>query len=69
MTDDRTREELLAAIEQALDLAARKGGFHQAEYKAWVIDQMCRILAGKNYPIFFNEVDTDTFGWDVGVKP
>ena len=50
-TDIRTPEELAAAIQAALETAARYGGRETAHHKAWVIDQMCRALAGDGYAI------------------
>lgn len=36
-------------IEKAIKLAVRYGGIDGDHHKAWVIDQMVRALAGKEY--------------------
>ncbi|MEF5569604.1 hypothetical protein U9012_19170 [Escherichia coli] len=74
ITDTRTHEELAAAIQEALALAARFGGRDTAHHKAWVIDQMCRALAGAGYAAYVADVcagenDPDTYTWDEGIAP
>ncbi|WP_275370559.1 hypothetical protein [Klebsiella pneumoniae] len=73
-TDIRTPEELAAAIRAALETAARYGGRETAHHKAWVIDQMCRALAGDGYAEYVagvcaGEDGPDTYAWDEGIAP
>lgn len=58
----------------AIDIAARFGGSDEAHHKAWVIDQMVRVLAGDDYDRIVAEAcdgedGPETYGWDVGVAP
>jgi hypothetical protein len=74
ITDTRTSEELAAAIRAALTLAAQFGGRDTAHHKAWVIDQMCRVLADDGYAVFVTSVcagedGLDTYIWDEGIAP
>lgn len=75
MTDDDrvvdTPEQRIAA---ALELAERCGQFDGAHHKAWVIDQIVRVLAGDGYERFVAEAKAgedgpDTYGWDEGIVP
>ena len=62
-------------ITQALGIAVRYGQIDGAHHKAWVIDQMVRVLVGgENYEQFIadscdGEDGPDTYGWDVGIPP
>lgn len=74
ITDTRTPEELAAAIQTALEIAARFGGRDTSHHKAWVIDQMCRALAGDGYGAYVagvcaGENGPDTYTWDEGITP
>ena len=58
----------------AIEIAVRYGGIDGAHHKAWVIDQMVRILAGSAYDeVVANakagEDGPDTYEWDVGIAP
>ncbi|MDE2107558.1 MAG: hypothetical protein KGL39_60760 [Patescibacteria group bacterium] len=60
--------------QMAIDLAVRFGGIEGDHHKAWVIDQMVRILAGKDYEEIVRrakagEDGPDTYRWDTGVAP
>lgn len=60
--------------QMAIDLAVRFGGVDGENHKAWVIDQMVRILAGKDYDRVVREAKAgedgpDTYRWDTGVAP
>lgn len=73
ITAPRTPEELAAAIQTALEIAARFGGRDTAHHKAWVIDQMCRVLAN-DYNTYVASVcagedGPDTHAWDEGIAP
>ena len=61
-------------IEQAIDLAVQYGGIDGAHHKAWVIDQMVRVLAGDEYDALVanakdGEDGPDTYEWDEGIAP
>lgn len=71
---NRPRETLETAIKQALNIAARFGGTDESHHKAWVIDQMCRVLAGDGYAAFLagvcaGEDGPDTYSWEEGIAP
>ena len=58
----------------ALNLAHRFGGFEKAHNKAWVIDQMVRILSGDEYEAWVTaqkagEDGPDTYRWENGICP
>lgn len=61
-------------IDAALKLAIEYGGVEGAHHKNWVIDQMVRVLAGKQYRALVKaacagDEGPDTYEWDVGVAP
>ena len=61
-------------IKKAIDIAVRYGGIDGVHHKDWVIDQMVRILAGKNYNNIINDAcdgedGPDTYEWDCGIAP
>lgn len=61
-------------IEKALAMIVRHGGHDGEHHKAWVIDQVTRILAGREYTKLVREAcagedGPDTYSWDVGVAP
>lgn len=61
-------------IDEAINMAVRYGGIDGAHHKAWVIDQMVRILAGDNYEKIVAEAKAgedgpDTYDWDEGIAP
>jgi hypothetical protein len=58
----------------ALSIAARYGGIDGDHHKAWVIDQMVRVLTGDTYKGFISSVCSgedgpNTYSWDVGIAP
>lgn len=60
--------------ERAIELAVQYGGIDGDHHKAWVIDQMVRILAGDQYDAIVaaaknGEDGPDTWGWEVGIAP
>ncbi len=64
----------MSKIEAAIELAIRYGGIDGDHHKAWVIDQMVRVLAGDDYEKIVTaakagEDGPDTFSWDVGIAP
>lgn len=59
---------------KAIELAVRYGGIDGAHHKAWVIDQMVRILAGDEYENVVRDAKagedgTETYEWDEGIAP
>lgn len=59
-TKDLSLEERAA---WALDLAVRYGQVDGDHHKAWVIDQVVRLLAAHDYESI---IDMD---WDIGIAP
>lgn len=58
----------------AIALAVKYGGIDGDHHKAWVIDQMVRVLAGPQYPKIVAEAcagddGPDTYSWETGVAP
>jgi hypothetical protein len=67
---DRLRDDQSRSIE----IAVKYGGIDGTHHKAWVIDQMVRILAGDKYGRIVAEAcdgedGPETYNWDVGVSP
>jgi len=68
---------MMDAVERrdaAIDLAVRYGGIDGDHHKAWVIDQMVRILAGDEYADIvadarFGVDGPETYDWDEGIAP
>ena len=61
-------------IIRALTLAVAYGGIDGDHHKAWVIDQMCRVLLGDEYEDFVTNAKNgtdgpDTYTWDEGIAP
>lgn len=61
-------------IEAAIALAIRFGGTDGDHHKAWVIDQMLRILAADDYERIIREANDgedgpETYSWEVGIPP
>lgn len=61
--------------DKAIELAVRFGGIDGDHHKAWVIDQMVRILAGdEQYQQIVAEArdgedGPETYGWEEGIAP
>jgi len=61
-------------IRVALELAVRYGGIDGDHHKAWVIDQMVRVLAGDEYTQLVIDAKAgddgpNTYGWNEGIAP
>lgn len=58
-------------IRQAIEVAFEYAGIDGAHHKMWTIDQMLRILLGKDYRKTISErnEDKDYDPWDVGIAP
>lgn len=74
--EQRQREEatIEARVKSAIDIIVRFGGIAGDHHKAWVLDQVVRILAAKAYPAVVAEARAgedgpETYDWDVGIPP
>lgn len=61
-------------IQKAIDLGISYGGIDGGHHKMWVIDQMIRLLAGKDYKKIIKEAcagedGPNTYEWDTGIAP
>ena len=61
-------------VQQAIDLAVQHGSIDGDHHKAWVIDQMVRLLAGERYDEVIREAKAgedgpETYDWNVGIAP
>lgn len=59
---------------KVLDLIVQYGGIDGDHHKAWVLDQIVRILTGRNYKKFVadacnGEDGPNTYSWDIGIAP
>ncbi len=59
---------------RAIELAFQYGGIDGSHHKAWVIDQMVRILAADQYEdevldACEGEDGPNTYEWDTGIAP
>jgi len=66
--------ELEQTIAEALELALTCGQVDGSHHKAWVIDQMVRILTGSDYDNWVAEAcagedGPNTYFWDEGIPP
>lgn len=69
-----TAKEQKKRIDKALFVAIEHGGTDGDHHKAWVIDQMVRALAGKDYEHIvalakMGQDGPDTYEWDEGIPP
>jgi hypothetical protein len=58
----------------ALNMIVRFGGIDGAHHKAWVLDQVTRILVKEDYESFVDwanegEEGPDTYDWETGIGP
>lgn len=58
----------------ALSVARNHGGIDGDHHKAWVIDQMVRVLVGDDYDAWVadacdGEDGPETYEWDTGIAP
>ncbi len=61
-------------VEGAVDLAIQYGGIDGGHHKAWVIDQMLRLLTGPRYEEIIKDAcdgedGPNTYSWDEGIAP
>ena len=61
-------------IKEAINLAIKYGGIDGDHHKAWVIDQIVRILAGNNYEKIVKDAcagedGPNTYEWNEGIPP
>lgn len=69
-----TTESLKGRITAAITLATQYGGFPGEQKKAWIIDQMVRVLAADKYDEIVaaaraGESGPEDYDWDVGIAP
>lgn len=74
MTFPDSEFEATEPIDRAVELAVRFGGIGGDHHKAWVIDQMVRVLTGPMYETVVREAcdgedGPNTYDWDVGITP
>lgn len=74
MSDTELKRVGVKRIAKAVALAIRYGGIDGAHHKAWVIDQMLRILLGGKYEQAIREScagedGPNTYEHDVGIPP
>jgi len=69
-------QSIKAKLENALELIGQYGGINGVHHKAWVIDQIVRMLTDDRYDDWVNEVkgpideDGETeYDWDIGIAP
>jgi hypothetical protein len=69
-------DALLEAVLDALDLITKYGAHDGAHHKAWVLDQVVRILCGNTqaYTEWVREYEAgadgpNTYVWDPGIAP
>lgn len=72
MADQQT--DAIQRRDEALELARRYGGTQESHHKAWVIDQMCRVLLGDEYESWVAEAKAgedgpETYTWETGISP
>lgn len=70
----RSRLSETSVPTKAIELAVQYGGIDGAHHKAWVIDQMVRVLAGDEYEQIVTDAKAgedgpDTYEWDEGIAP
>ena len=61
-------------IARALKLASAYGSIDGDHHKAWVIDQMVRVLTGRRYTRWVRaqregEDGPETYSWYIGIAP
>jgi len=61
-------------IDAAVDLVIRYGGIDGDHHKAWVIDQIVKVLTGDDYDRIVAEAKIgedgpETYEWNVGIAP
>lgn len=61
-------------IKKAIKIATMYGQIDGDHHKAWVIDQMLRVLAGEEYEKIIAEYcdgedGTQTYRWYIGIAP
>lgn len=73
------RDEVIKSVPEikvaaALEVIEHYGGFDGEHHKAWVIDQVARVLTGDRYAQWVidmkgGEDGANTYGWDEGIPP
>ncbi|HDS1721733.1 hypothetical protein NPS53_09485 [Pseudomonas putida] len=57
--------------DEALEVARQFGNIRGSHHQAWVIDQMCRVLLGNEYPSWVADTaaNREPASWDTGIAP
>lgn len=60
--------------DEALEIILRYGGIDGNHHKAWVLDQVVRVLTGENYAQWVTDAKDgedgpNTYDWDEGIAP
>lgn len=71
---EKVVESQSKSIRAAIDLAVQFGGVDEDLHNVWVIDQMVRLLAGKDYDRIVGEAcagedGPQTYEWHTGIAP
>lgn len=74
ITKNIDRDELETRVQKALEVAFEYSQFDGSNHKAWAIDQMVRVLTGKDYKSWvanyeFDEKNQEEYEWDTGTAP
>ena len=74
MMNPSRESEAEERVVRAIKLIMRYGGIDGSHHKAWVIDQVARILAGAAYEELVRaarkgEDGPKTYSWDEGIAP
>lgn len=66
--NDKDKQEI---IDKAIALAIKYGSIDGDHHRAWVIDQMVRVLAGDDYERLISEECTEDgeIDWYTGIAP
>ena len=67
-------EKEMKKIQDAMEVIMRYGQIDGDHHKAWVIDQVSRILLDDKYDAFikmyeYDEEEDEIYEWDVGIAP
>jgi len=53
----------------AMSMIIQHGGHDGDHHKAWCLDQVFRILAGKDYKKIVRDIKKNDYEWDEGIPP
>jgi hypothetical protein len=67
--EEQVPESIEDRIQLAVDLIVQNGWIDGDHHKAWVMDQVVRVLTGDRYEQVVAEATADGGEWDEGVAP